>query len=215
MVSTFPLERRKDLIEAAKAFLVGRVFLGLEGFQLSHTHRALVASTAARMLHTAGPSAFDALRVVAFYPQGVPAGPGTRVAGRTTLRKNGHVHVAFCAWEMMKGVAFDRDGIDVIVHELAHVLDLVDGKFDGKPALHPEHDLSLWEAVRDNHLELVRRKRPDVLTVLRDYAGHDEAELFAVASECFFERPEELKATLPSLYRELSRFYGEPVALEP
>ncbi|MBE7479358.1 MAG: zinc-dependent peptidase [Polyangiaceae bacterium] len=37
--------------------------------------------------------------------------------------------------------------------------------------------------------------------VLRDYAGTNEAELFAVAVEAFFERPEELRARTRSSTR--------------
>ena len=44
--------------------------------------------------------------------------------------------------------------------------------------------------------------------VFRDYAYTNEAEFFAVATESFFEKPEQMKKLTPDLYAELERFYG-------
>jgi Mlc titration factor MtfA (ptsG expression regulator) len=42
---------------------------------------------------------------------------------------------------------------------------------------------------------------------LDEYAAHDEAEFFAVASEAFFERPRDFAARMPALYEELRGYY--------
>ena len=48
--------------------------------------------------------------------------------------------------------------------------------------------------------------------VLRQYGATNEAEFFAVATEAFFEKPEQMRKHTPQLYEELHRFYrGEPV----
>ena len=49
-------------------------------------------------------------------------------------------------------------------------------------------------------------------SVLREYAATNEAELFAVATEFFFERPEALKKKHPKLYAVLVEVYGPPGA---
>jgi Mlc titration factor MtfA (ptsG expression regulator) len=46
-------------------------------------------------------------------------------------------------------------------------------------------------------------------TVLDAYGATDPAEFFAVATECFFERPKELKRKHPELYEELKDFFRQ------
>ena len=42
---------------------------------------------------------------------------------------------------------------------------------------------------------------------MNNYGTTDPAEFFAVATETFFEKPEQLKKKHPELYRELAGFY--------
>ena len=42
------------------------------------------------------------------------------------------------------GMRDPRDGHDVVLHELAHVIDRVDGAADGTPTLHAREDFRPW-----------------------------------------------------------------------
>jgi Mlc titration factor MtfA (ptsG expression regulator) len=44
--------------------------------------------------------------------------------------------------------------------------------------------------------------------VLRDYGAKNPAELFAVSTEAFFEKPAQMKAKHPELYAQLADYYG-------
>jgi hypothetical protein len=55
---------------------------------------------------------------------------------------------------------------------------------------------------------LDRRADESEEPVLRPYAHTHLAELFAVATEAFFEKPQTLATALPDLYLKLKRFYG-------
>jgi len=46
-------------------------------------------------------------------------------------------------------------------------------------------------------------------TVMDAYGATHPAEFFAVASECFFEKPEQLKRARPALYDQLQLFYQQ------
>ncbi len=48
-------------------------------------------------------------------------------------------------------------------------------------------------------------------SVLRKYAGTNEAEFFAVAVETFFERPGALRRATPELYAILEEYFGPPM----
>ena len=47
---------------------------------------------------------------------------------------------------------------------------------------------------------------------LDPYAGTDESEFFAVATEHFFDRPDAMHAQHPDLYEVLSAFYRQDPA---
>ncbi len=49
-------------------------------------------------------------------------------------------------------------------------------------------------------------------TVLDQYGTTDPAEFFAVATECFFEKPHALRNRHPELYEELRSFYRQDPA---
>jgi len=50
-------------------------------------------------------------------------------------------------------------------------------------------------------------------TIMDAYGATHPAEFFAVASECFFEKPAQLQKHRPSLYQQLKQFYGQDPVL--
>ncbi len=84
-----------------------------------------------------------------------------------------------------------RDGYNVIYHEMAHYFDLAGASIPWKEFFARE-----W------------RKASEGRSFLRDYAGVNEAELFAVATEAFFENPWEMKEQSPELYDALKDFFN-------
>jgi MtfA peptidase len=97
-------------------------------------------------------------------------------------------------------------GQNVVYHEFAHRLDMLDGVTDGTPPLGDDPQASArWIDVCTAAFERVRVGE----SILRDYAATNPAEFFAVASELFFTRPVDLMAHEPDLYGELRLFYGQ------
>ncbi len=96
------------------------------------------------------------------------------------------------------------DGTNVAVHELAHVLDLADGFADGTASFWGT--FPGWDALVKSRLTKVRRGGREA--PLRAYAGTNEAELFAVAVEAFFETPDKLRARDPALFNALAAVFN-------
>ena len=90
----------------------------------------------------------------------------------------------------------------------AHVLDIADGSFDGTPNLRARADYRAWAEIMTENFDGLRKRRKRQRRVLRRYGATNEAEFFAVATEAFFEKPEQMKRRTPDLYAELQRFYG-------
>jgi Mlc titration factor MtfA (ptsG expression regulator) len=100
------------------------------------------------------------------------------------------------------------DGQSLVIHEFSHHLDGLDGEVGGTPPLARPADYQRWNQVMSTEFQQLeysaRRGEP---TLLDPYGASDPAEFFAVASECFFEEPCEMRSVHPDLYDLLKGFY--------
>jgi hypothetical protein len=102
------------------------------------------------------------------------------------------------------------DGFNVVLHEFAHKLDMLNGDANGFPPLHHGMDASAW--ARDfgaAYEDLCARVDAGEDTLLDPYASTAPAEFFAVLTEAFFEMPDRVHAEYPALYRHLQQFYRQ------
>ena len=102
------------------------------------------------------------------------------------------------------------DGYNVVIHEMAHKLDMLDGDANGRPPLHRGMDAVAWSRDFGAAFEdLNRRIEAGETPPIDDYAAEEPGEFFAVASECFFETPGALAAAYPAVYSHLRGFYRQ------
>ncbi|MDX9740728.1 MAG: zinc-dependent peptidase [Gammaproteobacteria bacterium] len=102
------------------------------------------------------------------------------------------------------------DGYNVVIHELAHKLDMLNGPPDGFPPLHRDMSVRRWTRVFTAAFdELNERLDRGEETSVDPYAAEHPAEFFSVLSEYFFELPELLSDIWPELYGELAAFYRQ------
>lgn len=102
------------------------------------------------------------------------------------------------------------DGFNVVLHEFAHKLDMLNGDANGYPPLHRGMDAAAW--ARDftaAYEDLCARVDADEDTAIDPYATVDPAEFFAVLTETFFETPDLLHAEYPAVYDQLRQFYRQ------
>ena len=101
-------------------------------------------------------------------------------------------------------------GSNVIIHEFAHKLDMLNGRANGMPPLHRDMRPQAWtsalstayQALQDQ-LEHHQRAR------INPYGATSPAEFFAVLSEYFFTAPELLVDECPDVYQQLTQFYRQ------
>ena len=102
------------------------------------------------------------------------------------------------------------DGVNVVLHEFAHKLDMLNGDANGFPPLHRGMDAAAW--ARDfgaGYDDLCARVDAGEHTAIDPYATTNPAEFFAVLTEVFFETPWLLDAEYPAIYRQLQQFYRQ------
>jgi Mlc titration factor MtfA (ptsG expression regulator) len=101
-------------------------------------------------------------------------------------------------------------GENVLLHEFAHRLDMLDGLSDGTPPLNDEAAMTEWVRVCTSSLRTLRAHQEP--SVLRSYAATNPAEFFAVATEVFFTRAAALREENSELYGVLRSYFGQDPA---
>jgi len=117
-------------------------------------------------------------------------------------------------WDAVKqGARHPERGHNVVYHEFAHILDMLDGVADGTPELHSQEQYRQWADIfSDEFKDLRHRSQKGQKSFLDPYGATNEAEFFAVATESFFDKPVAMQETLPGLYGVLSGFYQQDTA---
>lgn len=101
-------------------------------------------------------------------------------------------------------------GRNLVVHEIAHKLDMLDGDANGRPPLHRDMDPAAWhEAFSRAYAAMVEEVDSGRATRIDPYAADAPEEFFAVTSEAFFETPCLLQAAFPAVYAQLRLFYRQ------
>lgn len=109
--------------------------------------------------------------------------------------------------------AGESDGMNVVIHEFAHKLDMLNGDANGFPPLHKGMNRQAWsKAFNAAYEDLCRRVDAGEHTEIDPYATESPGEFFAVVSEAFFELPDIVKVEYPRVYEQLVQFYRQDPA---
>jgi Mlc titration factor MtfA (ptsG expression regulator) len=104
------------------------------------------------------------------------------------------------------------EGYNLVVHELAHKLDMLNGDANGLPPLHGDMRVTEWAKAMQKAFDDLNRQldlNENAETAIDPYAAENPAEFFAVTSEYFFSAPDLLQQAYPEVYRQLSLFYRQ------
>lgn len=106
---------------------------------------------------------------------------------------------------IIQGFTSQADGHNTAIHEFVHLIDGADGEFDGIPALIDQKYVLPWLDLIHREMERIQARK----SKLRSYGATNKQEFFAVASEYFFERPQDLKHHHPKLYQMMSEIFRQ------
>lgn len=109
------------------------------------------------------------------------------------------------------------EGQNLVWHEFAHQIDMLDRSTNGTPPLADRQQRRRWHDVMTAAYEqLCSDAEEGRATLLDTYGANSEAEFFAVATECFFDCPADLRIEHPGLYDLLREYYRQdPAARMP
>ena len=209
------LEKLKRL---TTLFLHKKTFTGVKGFELDEEKCLIIALQACLLILQMDMSYYDGWVEVVVYPD-------TFVVYRNITDNFGLVHdtssalsgeawskgPVILAWTDVERESFAiQQGHNVVIHEFSHKLDMLNGRANGMPPLHPKMHRKEWtDSLSQAYNKLVTQIENTQRTAINEYAATNPAEFFSVTSEYFFTAPDALKECCPKVYKQLVLFYKQ------
>ena len=205
-------DERAHLRQLAREFIAEKQWSGAQGLQLTPRIQLAIALQACLPILHLGLGWYAGWVGIVVYP-------GDFIIPRQMMDEDGVVHefddeVMGEAWYGGPVLISwfehpeDTDGINVVIHEFAHKLDMKSGDADGMPPLHAGMSKRRWvEAMTAAFSDFQQRVDSGEQTPLDPYGAELPTEFFAVASEAFFEAPALLQSEYPDVYEQLRSFY--------
>ena len=216
-----PQADQQELQGHIQVFLAEKLFEGCGGLELTDEIKVTIAAGACLLLLHRETDYYPRLITILVYPHAYLAKGAVSIGGGAVLEsetarlgeawKDGLVVLS---WDDVRQGASDfHDGHNVVLHEFAHQLDQQDGAADGAPILEHRSQYVAWARVLSDDYEQLRQDAEHGRkNVLDKYGATNPAEFFAVATECFFEKPIPLRRKHPQLYDELKEYYRQDPA---
>ena len=231
-VRRLTVEENRRLRLIASDFLARKTIIGAAEFEIDELTRIQIAAQACILILELDVDFYDGWREIIVYP-------GQFAKTHEVIDEFGVVHttrdpLAGEAWLGGPVVlshadlahtenAIDRgDGYNVVIHEFAHKLDMLNGEANGYPPLHRGMSKETWKRTFlaaylafckqvDEAEALARKDGGKALDAIPidPYAAENPAEFFAVISEVFFEMPEAVNDAFPAVYQQLKAFYRQ------
>lgn len=213
IVARLPSDLQLRLRRHIQVFLAEKSFIGCQSQVITDEVRVTIAAQACLLLlgHER-PDCYPRLRQVLVYPDAFVVnrerslGAGLVQEQRRTMAgeswTQGQVILSWA--EVVAGAEDPSDGRNVTLHEFAHQIDQDTGAADGRPWRPSAAKRQRWTTVMGEAFE---RLRNEASTVIDEYGASEPAEFFAVVTEAFFERPQDLAVEAPAVYGELVALY--------
>jgi len=200
----------------ATLFLESKSLEPTDGLHLDPADRVLLATHACVPILKLGMDWYDGWHSVIVYPDAF-------IPRRTRVDAAGVVHESntvlageawgrgpvILSWADVLNVG-KKPGHNVVIHEMAHKLDMLNGATNGFPPLHRRMDRRAWSRIFSSAWDRLKEEHSNGSDLpINPYALESPAEFFAVASEYFFEAPATLRQHLPEVYGQLEQFYRQ------
>lgn len=203
-----------------RIFLAEKNWEGCGGLTMTDEIRVTIAAQACLLVLGMEHNYFDRVQSILVYPHGyrpiedsghgglVPEHPSARL-GEAWYR--GPV---ILSWSDIRHEGrHPHRGHNVVFHEFAHQLDMLDGVVNGTPPLRDADQARRWrEVMTAEYQQLIRASEEGRATLLDQYGTTNEGEFFAVCTECFFDRPVDMAQRHPRLYDLLRDYYRQDPA---
>jgi Mlc titration factor MtfA (ptsG expression regulator) len=215
-------DERERLEQLALGLMIDTRWEAANGFVLTDEIRVTIAAQAALLVLGLPDDSFRLVQSILVHPTTmVMSGEHSQVNGLASREPMPIVGLAehrgpvVIAWDTARDDArHPGTGHNVVFHEFAHQLDMLDGTVDGTPPLATQDQFDRWVEVCTRVYHQVEAGTAG--HALSSYAGVNTGEFFAVATEVFFDDPHALIREHRDLYEVMAEFYRQdPAARTP
>ncbi len=209
---------RAHLRELTTLFLHRKTFTGVQGLTVSTEMAVAVAAQACLLIMRLELDYYDGWIEIVLYPAAFRVEresiDGAGLVSHEVLALSGeswsHGAVILSWDDVVSDLNEPRPGHNVVLHEFAHKLDMLNGSANGMPSLHADMVLQQWtEAFSDAFDHIQQQLLHQRHSGINAYAATSPAEFFAVVSEYFFSDPLCLLHHYPGVYAQLVLFYRQ------
>jgi Mlc titration factor MtfA (ptsG expression regulator) len=205
-----------------RVFIAEKEWVGCGGLEMNEEIKVTIAALACLLLLGIEHDYFSRVQSILVHPDAfrapdrVAIGDQMVLEGESSLLGDAHYRgpVRLSWTEVRHDARHPGAGRNLVIHEFAHQLDMLDGAIDGTPPLRSRKEYRRWQKVMTaEYSQLIEEADQGQPTLLDDYGTKNEGEFFAVATECFFDRPVELAQQHPRLYTLLRDYFKQDPAV--
>ncbi|MDX2478675.1 MAG: zinc-dependent peptidase [Gammaproteobacteria bacterium] len=217
LIKALTASEKAELRVLATLFIHQKKISAVKGLQLTPRMKVVIAAQACLPILNLGLQSYQGWHEIILYP-------GAFVVDRETHDESGLVSSnrsalsgeawdrgpVILSWEDVERDSFNlRPGKHVVIHEFSHKLDMLNGRANGMPPLHPNMSLENWtESLSKAYQQLIERV-DDQQAVINSYAVTNPAEFFAVFCEYFFTAPDILLHIYPDVFDQLKQYFRQ------
>jgi Mlc titration factor MtfA (ptsG expression regulator) len=214
-----PAEKAR-LRDEVQVFVAEKNWEGCGGLFVTEEMKVTIAAQACLMALGLEGEPFRGVLSILIYPAGYAVPDHRTHEGLSIVGESARLGEAWyrgpviLSWAEIEADAHHAgDGSNLVWHEFAHQVDMLDRSINGTPPLATRAERVRWyEVMTAEYEQLQRDAESGRATLLDTYGADSEAEFFAVASECFFDCPVELRHEHPRLYEILRDYYRQDPA---
>ncbi len=206
-------QERARLRDIVRVIVAEKSWEGADDLEITDEIRVTIAAGAALLLLGIHHDYFRRVTSIVVHPStyssavGYSHRSGVVEEGMPVLGQAVYRGPVLLAWNsVQQGLLNPEDGRNVVIHEFAHRLDMLDGFVDGTPPLASRGAYAAWTRIMTEEYERLKRGRRSVLD---HYGATNEGEFYAVACEAFFEKPLQMSRKHPQLYELLKDYFGQ------
>jgi Mlc titration factor MtfA (ptsG expression regulator) len=213
---------RGKLRRVVQILIAEKEWEGCRGLELTDEMRVNIAALMAILILGFDDFYFDHVQTILVYPDEYVVKQERGLGGGALIEEDserlGEAHYrgpVILSWRDIEEHV-PGHGNNLVFHEFAHQLDMLNGAADGTPILQTDDLAARWAKVMNaEYRRLQRAERSHRETLLDPYGASDPAEFFAVTTECFFDAPHEMHEVYPALYELFRDYYRQDPARWP
>jgi Mlc titration factor MtfA (ptsG expression regulator) len=216
-------DEQRRLCDLIQVFIAEKNWEGCNGLTLTDEIRVTIAAQACLLVLELDHVLYHNVETILVYPSAfIPrraeaplfANPGIEHPLLPLLGEAHQRGPVILTWDAVRRSGRHPElGHNVVYHEFAHKLDMLDGAIDGVPPLESKAEYERWESVCKSEYERLQQlSDAGSEGVLDPYGSTDPAEFFAVVTEAFFDEPLALLHEYPALYEVMAGFYRQDTA---